>query len=194
MGGNNWTQCSAVDDDGNNVTDPAPSCPGIPFLDVRNECEWYGLSCGEGYDPGNTSATVPPSVSADVYFPLKELVLPSNNLVGTLFDELYGFEELQRLNLQGNGRIGGTISDEIIGLSRLRELDLGDNSLTGPLPTSLFDLPSIVSLYLNDNKLSGIISNDIGELRNVTIVQLQYNSFDGPVPEEGLFLLERLGK
>jgi hypothetical protein len=200
LGGANWTRCSAEDrsdsdsdadqQDGNATTtiaDPnSTSCPGVPFLDERNECEWYGMSCGEGYDPVV-------SASSDAYFPLQEIEMPSNNLVGTLFDELYGFEQLHRLNLQGNERIGGTISEEIGGLAQLKELDLADNALTGPLPDALFDLSNLISLYLNDNTLTGGISNDIGELGNVTMVQLQYNSFDGTVPEEGLFFLERLG-
>jgi Leucine-rich repeat (LRR) protein len=208
MGGDDWIQCSAihnnndnsnVDNDGSNesttIVDPAsvvPTCQGIPFLDERNECEWYGMSCGTDYDQADGDEQK--EEEEDLYYPLQELVLPSNNLVGTLFDELYGLDGIQRLNLQGNKQIGGTISDKISELSQLRELDLGGNTLSGSIPDSLYELPELTALYLNDNILTGSISNDIGQLRNVTMVQFQYNSLSGQLPEEGLFALERLGE
>lgn len=82
------------------------TCPGVPFLSPQNECEWYGMVCSSDYDP----------VAADMfdeYFPLVVLDLSSNNLNGDLFDELYGFEGLQRLSFRSNGGVSGNISSSI---------------------------------------------------------------------------------
>jgi len=109
-------------------------CPGVPFLDEKNECEWYGMSCGESYDSEEAE-------SFDTYFPLEVLDLQSNNLAGPLFDEIYGFERLQSLSLQDNALVG-TISNDLIGnLQNISSIQLQSNMLTGDIPTTgLFQL------------------------------------------------------
>ena len=68
------------------------------------------MVCTSDYDPeaGNM---------LDEYFPLVVLDLSSNNLNGELFDELYGFERLERLSFRSNGGVSGNISSSIGELS-----------------------------------------------------------------------------
>jgi hypothetical protein len=99
-------------------------CLGVPFLDEKNECEWYGLSCGDSYS----------DAESDRYFPVKVIDLQSSNLNGELFDELYGFEGIETLMLNGNQRITGTLSEDIGNLTSLQFLELQSNILSGAIP------------------------------------------------------------
>jgi hypothetical protein len=190
MGGSQWTRCRAEDTSlrvvyEDLVMEADGGCPGIPFLNMVNECEWYGMSCGDAYD-GVQAEWV------DQYFPLEVLDLQTNNLAGSLFDEIYGLENLKVLQLSGNERISGTISEEIRGLSTLQELDLGNNAISGTLPSAIYGMTELTSIGLDQNALAGQLSNDIGSLENLTSIQIQSNMFNGTVPETGLFQLEQL--
>ncbi|KAG7341961.1 leucine rich repeat LRR-containing protein [Nitzschia inconspicua] len=190
MGGSQWTRCRAentslkvVYDD--LVAEVDEGCPGVPFLDKSNECDWYGMACGEMYDEMQAEW-------ADQYFPLEVVDLQSNNLAGVLFDELYGLETLKVLQLSGNERIAGSLSEDIALMGSLQELNFSGNALNGSLPTSIYALSELTLLGLAGNDLDGKLSNDIGSLSNLTSVQLQSNMLNGTVPESGLLLLQRL--
>ncbi|XP_070024652.1 receptor-like protein 32 [Nicotiana sylvestris] len=90
----------------------------------------------------------------------------------------------------GNNLTG--ISSDWEGHENLKYLDLGNNSLSGLIPASLFYLPSLVGLNLANNKFSGKIT----ELQNVTsplvILDLSANKLEGPIPEF-FFELHELG-
>ncbi|KAL3937202.1 MAG: hypothetical protein SGARI_002228 [Bacillariaceae sp.] len=190
MGGSQWTRCRAEDatltivyDDLEIMADEG--CPGTPFLDKTNECEWYGVSCGDDYDPMQAEFL-------DEYFPLEALDLQANNLNGELFNELYGFGELEQMLLNGNQRISGTISEDVGSLVNIQDLDLGGNLVTGTIPLEMYSLTELTFLGLEKNLLVGDISNDIGSLTKLQALRLQSNTFDGAVPETGLFQLEQL--
>ena len=190
MGGSQWTRCRAGDttltvvyDDLEIMADEG--CPGTPFLDKTNECEWYGVSCGDGYDPMQAEML-------DEYFPLDALDLQANNLNGELFDELYGFGQLEQMLLNGNQRISGTISEDISALVNVQDLNLGGNLISGSLPSEIYSLSELTALGLEKNVLVGGISNDIGSLTKLQTLRLQSNMLDGAVPETGLFQLEQL--
>lgn len=190
MGGSQWTRCRADDaslpvvyDDLEVAADEG--CPGVPFLDKKNECGWYGMDCGETYDSEQADWL-------DRYFPLQGIDLQSNNLAGTLFDELYGLGELRVLQLSGNEKILGSLSEDIGLLGGLEELDISGNALSGSLPAAMYGLSELTSLRLAGNSLVGKISNDIGGLSKLTSVQLHSNLLNGTVPESGLFLLQQL--
>ena len=161
--------------------DDTPSVPAVRFLDSSNECGWFGLNCGPNF------------VDDDGYYPILEIDLQDNNLAGELFDELYGFVELEGLYLDGNEGITGTISEALANLSSLMFLDLDENSISGELPLSIYTMTSLIAIDLNDNNLVGELSNNVGNLLNLSVLQLENNAFSGQVPTAGLYLLEKLG-
>ena len=188
--GDSWENCRAQS--GSCFQEDSTSVPAIPFLDASHECLWFGLSCT------NVPREVVPSqrdiISVDVYQPIMSVDISDNSLSGSLFLELFELTKLQELTLDGNKGISGTIPEEIGRLTDLIAVDIDDNSLTGTLPSSLFQLTSLEAIDLNSNQLTGTISNDIGDLQNLVVVQLDNNDFSGPMPTDGLFQLEALGK
>ncbi|WVZ49388.1 hypothetical protein U9M48_000754 [Paspalum notatum var. saurae] len=76
------------------------------------------------------------------------------------------------------------------GLPRLTELALGENNLTGSIPTVLSNLtrpiPSFLGnfselygLSLSHNQLSGLVPPTLGNIPSLTILSLQSNNLDG---------------
>jgi hypothetical protein len=201
LGGDMWTNCRAEKDAGfgdlcleeeqgdarkRQRRRHLQETEAVRFLDERNECEWFGMTCGDDYDPesGNND---------DAYFALQTIDLSANNLEGPLFEELFGFLELEGLFMDGNLKISGSIPEAIGQLTKLRDLDLDDNALTGSLPNALYGITSLRAIDLNDNNLVGELSDAIGSLQNLEVLQLEYNMFSGPLPTDGLLSLLRLG-
>lgn len=149
------------------------------WLEGQNECEWFGLSC-DGYDG-----------TSDAFFPITEINLNENNVVGELPPEIYGLVEIMNLFMQKNS-ISGSIPSEIINLSKLAKLDLDTNDLSGSLPSEFYELGQLDTIDLNNNNLNGPLTDAIGNLLQLSILQLENNNFSGPVPATGLLRLEKL--
>jgi hypothetical protein len=64
----------------------------------------------------------------------------------------------------------------------LDTLDLGQNSLTGTLPSSLFSIPSLRLVYLSKNKLTGIIPANYGNSSMLRDLYLSDNQLEGQIP------------
>lgn len=165
LGGNEWTRCRA-----RGGTIPVSSseedyCPGKPFLDKGNECEWYGMDCGDAYN----------DVAADwldEYYPLEVLDLQSNNLAGELFDEFYGFQHLKEVFLNNNN-LGGTIQDEIGNFVNVTVLQLESNSFDGLVPEAgLLKLERLAGLSIQGNQLQGSIE-ELCDVRDDRRVQFE---------------------
>ena len=67
-------------------------------------------------------------------------------------------------------------------LTELRILNLGDNSLTGPIPSSITELSNLHELNLRNNNLDGNIPSNIGDALNLQIIDLMYNNLTGSIP------------
>ena len=71
--------------------------------------------------------------------------------------------------------------------TRTGKLDLGDNALSGTLPSAVGDLGRAASSHLSflsvaSNRLSGALPSQLGRLTALTNLQLSYNSLSGPLP------------
>jgi len=147
----------------------------------------------------------------------EKINLASNNLSGSMPNELKYFSSLKTLYLYYN-ELTGSIPD-LSPLTSLEEIDLDTNSLAGDVPGSLFNLPNIRYLYLLYNKgLTGSIPNiqdqsrlerislfqcsffgslpsSLGKASGLELLQLKNNAFTGTIPSEifGLPKLETLG-
>ena len=76
----------------------------------------------------------------------------------------------------------------------LAGLDLGENGLTGPIPSELGSLSHLELLWLSDNQLTGPIPPELGNLSKLRDLRLSGNQLTGPIPPElgNLSELQRL--
>ncbi len=110
-----------------------------------------------------------------------EVVLSTNNLMGTLPAELGDLTSLTRLSLFSN-RLSGTIPASLGNLTNLTTLYLNSNRLSGTIPASLGNLTSLTSLTLFTNSLSGTIP-DLSNLASLTRLSLHTNALSGTIPD-----------
>jgi Leucine-rich repeat (LRR) protein/PKD repeat protein len=79
-------------------------------------------------------------------------------------------------------------------LGSVTHIDLGDNNLSGSIPSRLENLVNLDFLALGYNNLNGSIPPQLGNLSNLTYLSVHDNSLDGPIPYQlgDLSNLERL--
>ncbi|KAB2613459.1 receptor-like protein 12 [Pyrus ussuriensis x Pyrus communis] len=71
----------------------------------------------------------------------------------------------------------------IIGsLRALHLLNLSNNSISGPIPSSLGNLTALESLDLSQNKLSGRIPSSLAQLTFLEYFNVSHNHLWGPIP------------
>lgn len=68
--------------------------------------------------------------------------------------------------------------------NKLREVILGQNNLTGTLPTGLGKFTSLHTLLLYDNQLTGSVPYDIGLMISLTDLDLSSNNLTGEITEK----------
>ncbi len=103
------------------------------------------------------------------------------------YSELATLEELQVLDLSGNG-LRGAIPPDLSNLAKLEVLDLSDNALGGPIPPELGNLKSLTELSLGSNNLSGLIPLELGNLSALETLDLVSNYSLYGCPPEILYL------
>jgi Leucine-rich repeat (LRR) protein len=113
---------------------------------------------------------------------LLSLDMSDNNFVGSI-PSFSMNKKLTTINLYGNDLTGQITSTQWEELLDLQLLDLRYNNLEGPIPVSLFLLPSLWELTLSNNRFS----NRLIEFQNVSSCLLKYldlshNNLEGPIP------------
>lgn len=87
-----------------------------------------------------------------------KLVLPSNNLQGSIPTSIYYLEHL-------------------------RELDLRLNQVCGPIPDTIGHMRQLTHVYLQNNRLSGVIPDSVGDLSQLEMLDLRSNQLAEQVPK-----------
>jgi Leucine-rich repeat (LRR) protein len=78
-----------------------------------------------------------------------------------------------------------TLPEDISQLSNLVTIDLDSNLfLSGTIPPSLGDIPSLQNILLGSNLLVGSIPTELAQLSNLTSLELQVNFLTGIIPTE----------
>ncbi len=84
----------------------------------------------------------------------------------------------------GDNQLSGSIPSELGSLSNLEELSLYSNQLSGSIPSELGSLPDLEELLLYSNQLSGPIPSELGSLSNLEELDLSDNQLSGAIPSE----------
>ncbi|KAF8034307.1 hypothetical protein BT93_C0566 [Corymbia citriodora subsp. variegata] len=107
----------------------------------------------------------------------------SNNfLSSTVLIELTQLPYLTMLLLGQNELSGNLPTDIVLGKS-LSILNLSHNRLSGPIPREIGLLPLLMQLDLSENQLSGSVPPEIGLLK-LNLLNLSSNRLSGRIPEE----------
>ena len=130
---------------------------------VGDYCTWYGITC-DGVE-------------------VTEIRLQSNNLVGTISEELSHLTSLKILHINKN-ELSGFIPAELGDLANIVNLRLGENRFSGSIPAELGNLPNLTYLSLADNELSGSIPLHLGNLTSLRNLFLMNNQLTGSIPPE----------
>nr|QAS62427.1 leucine-rich repeat receptor-like serine/threonine-protein kinase [Sedum alfredii] len=91
--------------------------------------------------------------------------------------------KLERLYISNNS-LSGPIPSDIGNIPHLGLLDLSKNRLNGSIPNSIANLSQLRKLLLYQNQLSGMIPTGLGNCTNLEILDLSRNSIVGMIPYE----------
>jgi len=144
------------------------------WMTDADECSWYSTRtdsiCNEDGLYRNLDlwgldlyGTIPAELSL-LSGSLEQIMLPDNNLGGTIPSELGELSLLGRLRLSSNLLVGA-VPSELGRLTNLEVLSLDRNELQGTIPTDLGNLPKLDTLGLERNRFKGEISSEICELK-----------------------------
>jgi Leucine-rich repeat (LRR) protein len=110
-----------------------------------------------------------------------QVILPSNNLNGTIPSSLGNVTDLTTLDVRINELSGG-IPSSLGSLSNLTYLVLDSNQLGGNIPSSLGSLSNLLTLQLTNDLLTGEIPASLGSLSELTDLDLSSNQLTGNIP------------
>lgn len=113
---------------------------------------------------------------------LRVLSLPFNEIGGEIHVELWGLENLQVLDLEGNHFFGHFSSFGFSSFRKLRVLNLAYNRIFGMFPPSLSECKSLRILSLAGNRINGVIPGFIGGFKKLRVVNLSFNRLVGDIP------------
>ena len=145
-----------------NATDGSNWTNNANWLSDRPIGEWHGVTTNDEWR-------------------VTRLLLPYNNLTGTIPPELGSLSKLTELVLQIN-QLSGEIPPELGSLSKLTELVLQINQLSGEMPPELASLSNLTRLWLSENQLSGGMPSELGSLSNLEWLSLETNQLSGELP------------
>ena len=84
----------------------------------------------------------------------------------------------------GDNQLSGSIPSELGNLANLEFLWLSGNELSGSIPSELGNLDNLEWLSLGSNQLSGSIPSELGNLDNLEWLSLGSNQLSGSIPPE----------
>ena len=88
-----------------------------------------------------------------------------------------------RLELGDNG-LTGSIPSTLGSLANLERLNLSSNELSGPIPIALGRLANLFFLNLSRNELSGSVPPWLGDMSSLLALYLSWNELTGGIPDE----------
>ena len=157
--------------------------------DATTICSWYGVTCLSNSTTGLVSS----------------IMLPDNNLNGTVPSALFDLQALEAIDFSKNRvdvkfdttgsngasaltdiRLNDTMTSSLNGISgatNLQVLRASNAKISGDIPDELWTLLNIHTLELGKNNLTGSLSSNIGRLQNLVTLSLPENKLQGQIPE-----------
>lgn len=170
-----------------------------PFLqwqvpDSLRDCVALQIFSAES---ANLVGTIPEFFGKDGPFPgLVYLSLSDNSLEGGL-PETLGGSSIENLLVNGqnsNSKLNGTLA-VLQKMTSLKQIWAHGNAFTGPIP-DLSKLNQLFDLGLRDNQLTGVVPPSLWDLPSLKVVNLTNNNFQGPIPKfrDGVAVDNDLGR
>ncbi|XP_042510997.1 probable LRR receptor-like serine/threonine-protein kinase At3g47570 isoform X2 [Macadamia integrifolia] len=141
------------------------------------------------------SGSIPNSISN--ISTLEIIGLEGNSFVEPVPNNLGNLQFLQEFNIGGNQYGKGEANDldfitSLVNCTHLTRLDLLLNHFVGPIPNIMVNLSTQLSiLRLGENQISGTIPTGIANLINLTLLGMEKNFLEGEIPS-GIGKLQKL--
>jgi len=107
------------------------------------------------------------------------ILIPWNNMVGTIPHEIGLLTELQFLAIPANKTIYSSLPNEMSKLTKLEFFHVAGNALDGPVPEWIGDLTMLSSLALSDNSFQGSIPSTMRNLDGLRFLAMDGNALYG---------------
>jgi Leucine-rich repeat (LRR) protein len=147
----------------------------VNFLGMKDECSWSDES---PTDNGDDVYSYTVGITCNAYSRVETIMMPHNNLTGTLPSELSLLTTLDLLAL-ANNQISGSIPDAYQSFKHLEGFELQYNALTGTLPSYFGEMTELQVLSLSNNDLQGALPSSMSNMKHLTTLALDDNSFTG---------------
>lgn len=162
------------------------------FQQRSDICDWKGITC---YSDNESDSRRNGQIM--------QIDLKNNNLKGTVPAIIFEIPFLQSFNVQDNPNVDVNLSgldkadfltdlsisktevndiSNIGAASNLQNLQITNLKLKGKLPSGLFDLTNLVTLYANYNSFTGTIPASISKLTNLDELYLYDSDLTGQIP------------
>ena len=157
------------------------------WLQDDDICTWHGITCN---DDGKVEGIAMKNNGLSRSFPSEIFSLPSleslnlnSNAIIFSFEGISKATNLLFLDLTNSGLDSLDFVEELDSTA-IETLRLGSNSLTGEIPSSLFQLRSLVELSLSYNVFSGSLNLKTAQLDSIQRLMAYGNALQGPLPTE----------
>lgn len=171
------------------------------FMSYKDECDWNAGT--------SSSSTMAGAYCKGDQRSVDTLILPQNNLAGSITRDIGLLTHLSHIDVSGN-EIRGLLPSTISLLSKLSHLDVATNHLEEQLPSSIQKLTNLYTLKLNNNTFEGVVPtayfvglpsikeidmsgnglsgfdqdtlDEVGDMPKLELLNLAYNDFGGSIP------------
>jgi Leucine-rich repeat (LRR) protein len=111
---------------------------------------------------------------------IRQLLLPSNLLQGTIPQALFTLSTLEELDISDN-RFQRLLPSQVKQLTLLSSLRCFGNSLTGQIPSTIGSLTALTELSCSENQFSGTLPVQLDQLTNLQTLSFRQNSTEAAI-------------
>lgn len=122
---------------------------------------------------------------------VNQLILPKENLSGTISEALATMSELEIINIaierwdektRPKYLLSGKIPDAVWAMPSLKTLDVSNQNLEGPINPVIFR-PTMEHVVLSGNNMGGTIPEEVGQATNLKYLRIERCDLTGEIPK-----------